>query len=336
LISPDGITYARRTGNVESSGENIRKSPLFHHVANNSDSFYFAKDAIRNIPTYFSYRKLREYPMIATVGTSQEDVLKDYYKRAARDLTSAVTMSVLLLLFSGLALIIVLHRKKMAERRILEEKRYQQDLTKQVIAAQEREREEIGRELHDNVNQVLTTVKLYLETALYQPENKAKLISKSMDLIMASIQEIRNLSRELSAPTLGTKSLIDSINSLIETVAFSSGLKIYFDHSNYKNHIAMSQKLTLYRIVQEQLNNIIKHSKASQVQIMLSQSNGNTILTIKDDGKGFDPLEKREGIGLNNITSRAKIFQGMVNIQSAPGKGCSVTVNIPILVLEQD
>jgi signal transduction histidine kinase len=329
LIAPDGITYARRWGNIESSGENIIKSPLFKHLKSNPDSFYFAKDAIHGIPTYFSYRKLKQYPMIATVGISENDVLNDYYKRGNRDLFFAIMLSIMVLIFVVFLCIILTNRKMMLNRMVEDEKRHQQQVTEQVIAAQEREREVIGRELHDNVNQVLTTVKLYLETTLHKKETSEKLIPKCIDLVMESIKEIRNLSRELSAPTIGTKSLVDSIEALIEMVATSSHLQLHFDHKQYQKLPCMNQKLAFYRIIQEQLNNIVKHADAKNVWIRLYQEGDTTVLSIKDDGKGFNLLEKRTGIGLNNITSRAEVFNGSVDIKSSRGRGCQLLVTIP-------
>lgn len=332
LIAPDGITYARRTGSVESSGENISKSPLFQHVAKNADSFYLAKDALRGIPTWFSYRKLKEYPVIATVGTSQQDVLEGYYKRAERDLTSAIIITVLIVMFSLSVALVIQHRRKMADKLMEEEERHQRQITEQVISAQEREREDIGHELHDNVNQVLTTVKLYLELALHNKEMSEELIVKSMNLVMKSIGEIRNLSHELSAPTLGTRSLIDSISALVEIVGSSSGLDISFDHTSCYTTLSMSQKLAIYRIIQEQLNNVVKHANATAVSISISQTETDTTLLITDNGRGFNTVEKRNGIGLNNIVSRAKVFQGNVEILSAPGRGCTLKVVLPIIL----
>lgn len=328
LIAPNGITYARRTGTVESSGEDISNSPLFVHVANNADSFYFAKDAIRNIPTWFSYRKLKEYPIIATVGSSKDDILLDYWSRQQKYIIPRIIISILLIPLAFLIAVFLLHRKGLTESLLKEEQRYQRLLTEQMIAVQEREREWIGRELHDNVNQVLTTVKLYLETASRKTDDP--LIPRSMELINNSISEIRNLSHQLSSPTLGTGSLLDSINALIEMVGFSTNLLFEFDHEGYRQRLIMSQKLALYRILQEQLNNIIKHAGATRVWISLCQQNGNTVLTVRDNGKGFDKKRKTNGMGINNIISRAKIFGGTVQIESTPGKGCSFNVIIPI------
>jgi signal transduction histidine kinase len=223
----------------------------------------------------------------------------------------------------------------MAEKLIEEQQRHERQVTEEVIVAQEKEREEIGHELHDNVNQVLTTVKLYLELALHSPGTSEDLISKSMQLVMKSINEIRSLSHDLSAPTLGTRSLIDSIYALIETVSNSTGIKILFDHSSCYASLAMNQKLAIYRITQEQLNNIVKHSKATTASIVITQTDKHTTLIIKDNGKGFNTFEKRNGIGLNNIISRAKVFDGKVNIESALGRGCLLTVTLPIIKLEE-
>jgi signal transduction histidine kinase len=330
LISPDGITYARRTGSVESSGEDIHKSPLFVHVRNHPDSFYFAPDAIRNIPTWFSYRKLKEYPIIATIGSSEADILAEFTQRQPRYITPRIVTSVLIVLFSFLIIQIILHRRKLSLRLAEEEARYQRLLTEQMITVQEREREWIGRELHDNVNQVLTTVKLYLEMASKEEDNP--FIPRSMQLINSTIIEIRNLSHQLSAPTLGTRSLVDSINALIETVSFSTKLEFEFDHKEYTG-VIMSQKLTLYRILQEQINNIIKHAQATKAWISLFKKDGQVILSVRDNGKGFDASARTTGMGINNIISRAKAFGGIVEVETAPGNGCVMTVTIPAIAM---
>jgi len=327
LIAPDGITYARRTGNLESSGENIIKSPLFIHIADHADSFYFAKDAIRGIPSWISYRKLQHYPIIATVGSSLNDILIDYAKHQPRYLIPRIVITLLLVIFSVLFSTILIHRKKLSDHLVKEEERNQQILTEGMIAGQEREREWIGRELHDNVNQVLTTVKLYLDTASAQCDNP--LIPRSMQLINNTIGEIRNLSHKMSTPTLGTGSLVDSINALIEMIGFSSQLEFEFDHERYHPGLAMNQKLALYRILQEQLNNVVKHAEATKVSISLQQEDDKVILRVVDNGKGFERHMRGRGIGINNMISRAKVFRGTVHIASAPRKGCCLTAILP-------
>lgn len=332
LIAPNGITYARRTGSKESSGENIIKSPLFEHVAHQTDSFYFAPDAIRGIPSWFSYRKLKDYPIIATVGSSEEGMLADFKNRQMRYIVPRVIISILVILISVVFARFNLHRREVADHLLEEKNRYQRLLTEQMIEVQEREREWIGRELHDNVNQVLTSVKLTLETASL--ENGSPLISRSIQLINSSISEIRKLSHQLSAPTLGTRSLVDSIHALIENFTSTTSIKFHFSHTDYTKRVVMSQKLALYRILQEQLNNIVKYAGASEVFISLAHRDEKVVLTVKDNGKGFDPAVKRSGMGINNMVSRASVFEGEVEIRTAPGKGCLLRVAIPAIALD--
>ena len=97
-----------------------------------------------------------------------------------------------------------------------------------------------------------------------------------------------------------------------------------------ENEIDQNLKITLYRIVQEQLNNIIKHADAADVHVSISSDNRHLNLKIEDNGKGFDTHESRRGIGINNIISRAELFNGKVAIKTAPGKGCYLNINVPI------
>ena len=94
-----------------------------------------------------------------------------------------------------------------------------------------------------------------------------------------------------------------------------------------ENLVEDKLKLTIYRIIQEQLNNVLKHAQAQTVFITLQQQGNEVNLHIQDDGKGFDVTQKRNGVGLKNIKSRAEMFNGRVKIQSEPGKGCVVSVN---------
>ncbi|HEU4901311.1 MAG TPA: PAS domain-containing sensor histidine kinase, partial [Flavisolibacter sp.] len=223
----------------------------------------------------------------------------------------------------------VTQRKRMEQKLQNEQKRYQRLLTKQIIVAQEREREIIGHELHDNVNQILTTVKLYLETALQREDCKKDLIERSIGYLLQCIKEIRNLSHSLSAPTLGTQSLVDSIQVLIEDVSSCTDFAIHFHVEKYKQPVSKELSLALYRIVQEQFTNIIKHAHATVVTVHLSQTAHETHLVIKDDGRGFEPAAQNHGIGLNNISSRVKAFNGRLSIQAAVGQGCRLSVRLP-------
>ena len=122
-----------------------------------------------------------------------------------------------------------------------------------------------------------------------------------------------------------------SIQSLIEDIHFSDVIKIKFTHDHENELLSPAKKMTLFRIAQEQLKNILKHSSAKQVDVYLQCKYNNVQLTIKDDGIGFDPEHTSRGIGLSNIHERTRFYNGDVEIKTSKGKGCILMVTIPLL-----
>ncbi len=117
-------------------------------------------------------------------------------------------------------------------------------------------------------------------------------------------------------------------------MAITNKLDISFNHTGYTS-VVMSQKLALYRVLQEQINNIVKHAEATIVWISLFNRDGKVTLTVRDNGKGFERTTKTNGMGLNNIISRAQVFDERVYLKTAPQKGCSITVILPIIEEEK-
>jgi len=210
----------------------------------------------------------------------------------------------------------------------------QRQITAAVIKAQENERSQLGQELHDNVNQVLTTVKLYNEMLASDMGCKDEILEKSSQYLQLCIDEIRSISKRLSAPTLGQISLTDSIQELIDSINITNKVQIQFRYEGFEM-AAVSQDvhLTIYRIIQEQLNNIIKHSQAQHVFIEISNTVQHLSLIIRDDGNGFDLEAKRRGIGITNMITRAENMNGKLQLHSSRGKGCVLTVTLPPLNL---
>jgi PAS domain S-box-containing protein len=220
---------------------------------------------------------------------------------------------------------------KELEGRLIEEKiRRQKEIAETVIQVQEKERTRIGQELHDNVNQVLTSAKLFLELLNPVTKEEKEIKNKSSEYIAQAIDEIRTLSRELVVPQLKGRTLVESIKTLIDDVHIANAMKIGFSHDHENDLLTPGKKLTLFRIIQEQLKNILKYSKASEVDIYLHCRNGEVELLIKDNGIGFDPKKTYRGVGLSSIHERTRFYNGTANIQTAAGKGCLLTVTIPV------
>ena len=224
-------------------------------------------------------------------------------------------------------------RKKLEGQLLAQEINKQKTIAQAVVDAQEKERAEIGKELHDNVNQILSTAKLYLELAKTDTRQKDALIKRSADSIFTAINEIRHISKALVPPSVKDLGLIESVNDLVESLRMTNALQVQFTHSgDFDNIINDKQKLMLFRIMQEQVSNVLKHAAASRIIIDLRLVGKLINLSIVDNGKGFE-LEKvkfKKGVGLSNIESRAHLFNGEVSITTTPGKGCKLFIQVPI------
>ncbi|HMH20792.1 MAG TPA: PAS domain S-box protein [Puia sp.] len=233
-----------------------------------------------------------------------------------------------------LILTIDITEKLRAEAELSKQRDLQQKLITQTsIQVQEREREEIGKELHDNINQILAATKLYLDIAIKGEDDSPEILLKSFENLNIAMEEIRQLSQSLVAPSLGGVSLDQALLKLIDNLPSSSCLQLNLDTQGYADDIEdENMKLMFYRIVQVQLNNIIKHASAKMATIHLKKGTDHLELTIKDDGIGFDMKKKSGGIGLRNIKNRVGFYNGAVGIDSEPGKGCTLTVTVPLAI----
>ena len=213
----------------------------------------------------------------------------------------------------------------------LEEERIkkQQEITDAVITAEENERHEIGLELHDNVNQLLATSRLYIGIAKQRIGKKNfELISDADSFINTAINEIRNLSHSLISPFIDEYGLLQALDHLTGAIEKGSVLNIYKEIAVDENKLGDKLKLAIYRIVQEQLNNIIKYAKATTITISLTEEKDTLSLIVKDNGVGFDTSKSSKGIGLMNISTRASLFKGRLAIISSPGNGCMMKVTL--------
>jgi signal transduction histidine kinase len=217
--------------------------------------------------------------------------------------------------------------KELALQRILQQKL----IAETGIQAQEKEREKIGRELHDNINQILAASVIYLSHAIKTEIPDPDSLQKTGEYISLAIEEIRKLSHELVAPSLKDISLIQAVEDLLLEIRTIRLLHARLIIGNfYENGISHDKKLMLYRVIQEQISNILKHANAKNISVQLTMAANRILLSVTDDGRGFDTSMKAEGIGLKNIRNRVEFFDGAVRINSAPGKGCTLEVNVSV------
>lgn len=204
---------------------------------------------------------------------------------------------------------------------------HKNEMAQGIIQAAESERKKLGEELHDNINQLLGVVRLYIEHSLVNKAEQESLLRKSADYLKTVIEEIRGLSRSLMPPTLHEIGLIESVESLIESITQAKDIQIDLDVTRFNEQmVSDTKRLMLYRILQEQLNNVLKHSQADKVSIELRHIGNAVHLEVKDNGIGTDLSASRSGVGLNNIKNRLEAFNGTMDIKTEPGKGFTLAV----------
>ena len=219
--------------------------------------------------------------------------------------------------------------KKLESELIDEKIRHQQEITETAIRVQEKERTRIGHELHDNVNQILSTTKLFVDMLHPVSGEEKKIKEKTVNYLLMAIEEIRKLSRELVTPQLQENGLVKSIRVLVDDLSVSTKIRFRFTHDNEVDCLDYGKQITIFRIIQEQLKNTVNHSQATEVDILLQRKEEELVLVIRDNGKGFNVKQSTKGIGLMNIHKRARYYGGQVNLRSAPGEGCMLEVRLP-------
>ncbi|HTE12301.1 MAG TPA: PAS domain S-box protein [Chitinophagaceae bacterium] len=222
--------------------------------------------------------------------------------------------------------------KKLLENKLLQERiTKQKEITEAVLTALELERADIGKELHDNVNQILGATKLYIEMAKAADKEKDVYLDQACVHLLNSIDEIRRISKRLIPQSLDIIGLGHSINILIDDLSGIHPVKIAFEGKGInKTHLGEKLQLNIFRIVQEQVNNILKHSSATRAFISLIKDKDTICLLISDNGKGCDMNAKKEGVGIRNIMSRVELNHGNLTIESKPGRGYKMKIIFPL------
>ena len=216
-------------------------------------------------------------------------------------------------------------------RKLAEETRA--ELAKQVLLAQEQERQRVARELHDSVNQLLSTTlhrTLGLATQLKNGAADAPArLADVIELLERTMREVRLISRNLRPSELDDLGLIPALSSLVEEIADRTGIDVRLVAPKSLYGLSPQLELTIYRLVQEALSNVEKHSGATSAKIIVERQGKFLVTTIQDNGKGFTAKSARKnGWGLLNMRERASYVRGSVDIDPKPGKGVTITFRV--------
>lgn len=222
------------------------------------------------------------------------------------------------------------------EARLQAEVIIQQDLaTKSILQAEENERRRISGELHDGLGQLFSAVKLNLSALStdlkFKDDYSRTTFDKTMSMVDESCREVRLISHQMAPNVLLKFGLAAAVRDFISKID-SRRLKINLETFGLQDRLDQNIEAVLYRVIQETVNNVIKHSGANMLDIQLNKDEEGVNVMIEDNGKGFDiaQLEKFEGIGLKNIRTRVNFLKGTVDFSSSPGNGTLVAIFIPI------
>lgn len=211
-----------------------------------------------------------------------------------------------------------------------------QELPGRIIRAQEKERSRISQVLHSEFGQSLISLKLFTTVAASELPDNASKVKPVMVEIKAQLDKIiddtRRLAHELSPPGLKYVGLVPAIQDLIESAMLNKNLKISFTHSNVDQACFKDNDIIIYRILQEALQNVIKHAQATRVRVKAVVKNSLFTIEISDNGRGFELLlpATRRGLGLALMKEQATLMLGSFKVQSQAGKGTSIKISVPV------
>ncbi|QOI97349.1 MAG: sensor histidine kinase [Flammeovirgaceae bacterium] len=315
--------------------------------------YSFKSDSIRNVlvnesvvrnvqsleALYESERKAQQIKDL-----QQESEIKDLQLSRGRlvnyILGGSLFSLLLIALFAGRT---YLQKKKLLEKenqiqqaRILQlESEKQLMASEAIIKGQEEERGRLAKDLHDGLGGLLSGVKFTLtnmKSNVVLDANSALLFERSLDMLDNSITELRRVAHNMMPEVLVKFGLAEALKSYCQSVSESGVFQINFQAIGMENRIESNKEIILYRVVQELLNNIGKHAKATEVLVQVARQNGEIIVTVEDNGSGFDvaSLQQAKGSGWTSIRSRIDYLKGKVDIQSVPGQGTSINLTVPV------
>lgn len=245
----------------------------------------------------------------------------------------------MLALSGSIILFVVFYQKRMIQEQLKRqtlEFEYQQKMLQAELESQESERRRLAADLHDSIGGMLSTIRVGLITAgrsLPDPQS----IDETKRMLDDTISSVRRISRDLMPSTLEKFGFIQAIKELCERFQGTSKISIDFSEQGEIPALEQQRELMIFRIVQELLNNAVKHAQATRIEVSVGQDENQLRITVKDDGVGFDAEEQKndkqagKGLGLFNIENRARLLNGIVNFESQKKRGSKITLTLPVV-----
>jgi two-component system NarL family sensor kinase len=317
----------------ESMADAAAKAGDFKNAFEYHKLYATTKDKFINVE---STKQLSELNVKFETERKQKLIQQQQFAISRRNTTIAVIAA----LFAGVAIIGFqsYSRYRLKQVSILQEAVLQQQdiATKGIIQAEEKERKRIAADLHDGVGQLFSAVRMNLSSLMdrvvLNNADEQALAEKTLAMVDESCKEVRTIAHQMMPNILLKTGLASAIKDFVNKID-SQYLKINMEAYGLEKRLDNNVEIVLYRVVQECVNNVIKHSKANRLDINLTRETDNISVTIEDNGIGFDTAGKMkfEGIGLKNIITRVQYLKGTVDISSDQNKGTLVAIYIPLI-----
>jgi two-component system, NarL family, sensor kinase len=228
-------------------------------------------------------------------------------------------------------------RQKQERELIRLKEEYEQEVLRSQLEIQETTMNTLAQELHDNIGQTLSVIKLWMSMVPIEKDHEAfEGVQNSKEMLHKVIRDIADLTKSLHTDRIADIGLSEAINFDLASIRRAGILKINFETLGEEFHFPDQKSVFIFRMYQEMMHNIIKHSQATHVMVSLVYSGNDTFaMTIQDDGVGFDVQQKKDsgsgssGLGLKSMRNRAKMIGADLSIQSEPGKGTIISVSVP-------
>lgn len=287
----------------------------------------------------FSAQKNRQVEELSTLyeTNKKEQQISEQQSTIRKRNLLVVAFAVLLILTVLLGFFIYNRYKWKQQAKLqIEILKQQEFATRSVLEAEEKERSRIAQDLHDGVGQMMSAARMNLSSFYNQAqitdESQSKSLYNIIQLVDESCKEVRAVSHSMMPAALLRKGLPDAVDELVSKIG-NKDLKVSFHSEGFDERLDSNTETILYRVIQECVNNSIKHAEATALDIALIKDIDGISVTIEDNGKGFayDPAKEEEGIGLKNIRSRINFLKGTLDFDSSPGNGTLVAIHIPII-----
>ncbi len=309
---------------------NAYKNHELYSIYNDSLLNEKSSEQVAEIQTRFETEKKDAQNKLLTEDNKIKDLKIEQDKTRQNILVASILLILVLsyLLYSRYRL----KQKETLQTEILKERELR---SKAIIEAEEQERLRIAKDLHDGIGQTLSAVKLNmssLESGIqFTNKEQQVLMQNAIELIDESVKEVRSVSHSMMPNALLKSGLAKAVRDFINKLN-TKAIRIDLEIIGLEERLDTTIETVLYRVIQENVSNIIKHSKASHVNLQLIRHDGEITVMIEDNGVGFDvnKINDFEGIGIKNIQSRVAYLNGTVNFDSVPGRGTTTTIEIPL------